>query len=97
MPEYPQVTYRVKTYDVNEIMQYPQPDVNIQNIINSLENQTVFCQFVSHPLKHGDVFSLFGEEAILARNQIRQDPETTFVELYYGPVLTDADLINNTI
>lgn len=88
MPDYPQVTYEVKTYDINKLLQYPQPDGNIENIVNSLKNQTVYCPFVSQPLKHGDVFSLFGKEAILARNQINQTLSSTFSELYYGPPTT---------
>ena len=66
---FPQVTFRVNTIRIHDILSWPQPDGNIQNIINNLKSQTIWVPNVPYPLKHGDVFSLYGKKALIAYNE----------------------------
>ena len=92
---FPQVTFRVNTIRIHDILSWPQPDGNIQNIINNLKSQTIWVPNVPYPLKHGDVFSLYGKKALIAYNEYQQINATSNLSitldlLYFGPPIPEA-------
>lgn len=64
----PEITFQVDTIDFVEIFNTLLPDENINNIINNLKNETVYIEKVPYPLKHGDVFTLYGKDAVYVYN-----------------------------
>jgi len=64
----PQMTFIVDTVDFVEIFNSLPPDENINNIIHNLENETVYIEKVPYPLKHGDIFTLYGQDAVYVYN-----------------------------
>lgn len=60
----PVYTFEVNNIDWQEILSYPQPDGNLENIILQLKNAEVRIPFVKRPLKYGDRFTLNGSKAI---------------------------------
>jgi hypothetical protein len=83
---YPEVIFRVKTYDPLQFVGQNFPDSNVNNIIRNLENQTVWIENWPYELKHGDEFTLYGEQALQTLNAYSQiNPGGTQLEmLYYG-------------
>jgi hypothetical protein len=63
--QYPMPIYRfrVNVIDWTQILPNVQPN-DLDNIIRSLEQTTVFIPYVDRPLKHGDEFTLYGSRAI---------------------------------
>ena len=64
----PEVIFQVDTIDFVEIFSNLLPDENINNIINSLKNETIWIEKVPYALKHGDTFTLYGKEAVYVYN-----------------------------
>jgi hypothetical protein len=83
---YPEVIFRVKTYDPLQFVGQNFPDSNINNILLNLQNQTVFIENWPYPLKHGDEFTLYGEQALQTLNAYNQinSGGTQLETLYYG-------------
>lgn len=83
---YPEVIFRVKTFDPLQFVGQNFPDSNTNNILLNLQNQTVWIENWPYPLKHGDEFTLYGEKALQVLNAYNQiNPTGTQVELvYYG-------------
>lgn len=83
---YPEVVFRVKTYDPLQFVGQNFPDSNINNILLNLQNQTVWIENWPYALKHGDIFTLYGEQALQTLNAYSQiNPTNTELEvLYYG-------------
>lgn len=82
---YPQITFRVKTYDPIELSGQLLPDSR-ENIISQLESATVWILNWPYPLKHGDTFTLYGREAIeTQKNYSQLGTENAYLEtVYYG-------------
>lgn len=102
---YPEVVFRVKNYDIFQILSQNLPDVDRNNIINQLNNQTVWIPNWPYALKHGDVFTLYGQEALQvlkAYNQINSPNSTVLEVLYnglqggYPPVVSGSLHFNNS-
>lgn len=87
-PLSPRLSVRVKTYDPLKLQTQALPDVNRENIVNQLKNQTVYLPNWPYPLKDGDQITIYGQKAIQLYNDIRflNNGEFNVVEvLYYGP------------
>jgi len=83
---YPEVRFRVKNYDIFQILSQNLPDVDRNNIIYQLNNQTVWIPNWPYALKHGDEFTLYGQEAlqvVKAYSQINT-PNSTVLEVLYN-------------
>lgn len=83
---YPEVRFRVKNYDMFQILSQNLPDVDRNNIIYQLENQTVWVLNWPYALKHGDEFTLYGKDAlqvVKAYSQINT-PNSTVLEVLYN-------------
>jgi hypothetical protein len=77
------ITFIVNCIDMEHIMSTPQPDSNLENILMQLKSRTVSIQFVPRLLKHGDVFTLYGQEALkVYANYIGKKPK--ILEVYDG-------------
>jgi len=61
---FPQIVFRVKTYDDLEFLSRNLPDSDRQVVINQRQEQAVWIQYIPYPLKNGDLITLYGEEAI---------------------------------
>jgi hypothetical protein len=83
---YPEVVFRVKTYDPLQFVGQNFPDSNINNILLNLQNQTVWIENWPYPLKNGDEFTLYGEQALQTLNAYNQinSGGTQLETLYYG-------------
>ena len=83
---YPEVIFKVKTYDPLQFVGQNFPDSNINNILLNLQNQTVFIENWPYPLKNGDEFTLYGEQALQTLNAYNQinSTGTQLETLYYG-------------
>lgn len=83
---YPEVIFRVKTFDPLQFVGQNYPDSNVNNILLNLLNQTVWIEGWPYALKHGDEFTLYGEQARRVLNAYGQiNPSGTQLEvLYYG-------------
>jgi len=81
---YPQITFKVGTIDMHSIVSNPQPDSNLENIINNLKNQTIWVPFVDKPLKHGDEFTLYGKEAMHVFNIFKKNLCPHGEIIYFG-------------
>lgn len=64
----PQITFQVDTINFAEVFNTLLPDENINNIINNLKNKTVWIEKVPYALKHGDTFTLYGQDAVYVYN-----------------------------
>lgn len=64
----PQITFQVDTINFAEVFNTLLPDENLNNIIYNLLNRTVYIEKVAYPLKHGDVFTLYGKDAVYVYN-----------------------------
>lgn len=64
----PEITFQVDTIDFVEVFNTLLPDENINNIINNLKNKTVWIEKVPYALKHGDTFTLYGQDAVYVYN-----------------------------
>lgn len=60
--------FQVKSYDLQDVLSYCQPDDNLDNILFQLNNRTVWI--VDRPLKHGDVFEV--TDPVLIRDFMRE-------------------------
>jgi len=70
----PTITFRVNMINYEEIFSYLQPG-SLETIIYQLRNAVVWIEFVGRPLKHGDEFTLCGEQALKVKNNyIGQTP-----------------------
>jgi len=83
---YPQITFQVKTYDENTVLSNLPPVVDPDNIINQLENQTVWVLNWPYALKHNDTFTLYGKKAIETKTAYEQITQYGFEleQTYYG-------------
>lgn len=83
---YPEVIFRVKTFDPLQFVGQNFPDSNINNILLNLQNQTVWIENWPYELKHGDEFTLYGEQALQTLNAYSQINQggTQLEMLYYG-------------
>ena len=83
---YPEVVFKVKNYDMFQILSQNLPDVDRNNIINQLNNQTVWIPNWPYALKHGDIFTLYGQEALQVLNAYSQinSPNSTVLEVLYN-------------
>jgi len=70
----PQITFKVKTVNYEELFKTIVPDENFNNILNNLKNQTVWIEGVDYPLKDGDEFTLYGKEAVKVYNLYINNP-----------------------
>ena len=68
----PSITFRVKTYDPVKLSSTLIPDQNRDNIIRQLENQTVWAPYWPYGLKHGDEFTLYGDQALRLKRELDQ-------------------------
>lgn len=59
---YPTYTFEVIAYDLSEILAEPLPD-SLENIVLGLENRTVWIKTIDTAMKHGDQFTVSGEQA----------------------------------
>ena len=64
MSLYPRIDFVVKTVNYAGLYQNSLPDSNIENIINNLENLTVWIANVDYALKNNDAFTLYGKQAL---------------------------------
>lgn len=81
---YPEVIFRVKTYDPLQFVGQNFPDSNINNILLNLQNQTVWIENWPYPLKNGDEFTLYGEQALeVLRAYSQINPGGTQLETLY--------------
>jgi hypothetical protein len=64
MSLYPRIDFIVKTVNYAGLYQNSLPDSNIENIINNLENLTVWIANVDYALKNNDAFTLYGKQAL---------------------------------
>lgn len=83
---YPEIRFRVKTYDPIEVASRMLPDENRENVIRQLQNQTVWILNWPYPLKNGDEFTLYGKEAIKTYKDYQQlnKGNSVLETLYYG-------------
>lgn len=58
----PSYTFEVVAYTENDLIDNPTPDTR-ENLIQALNNRTVWIKTVQLPLKHGDQFTRQGQEA----------------------------------
>jgi len=65
------------------------PDQDRQNVIDQLASATVWVQYWPWPLKNGDIFSLYGSEAIqVYQTRDQLNSVATLETIYYGnPIL----------
>ena len=68
----PAITFRVKTYDPIKLSSMLIPDQDRNNIIRQMENQTVWAPYWPYSLKHGDEFTLYGEQALRLSRELDQ-------------------------
>jgi len=61
-PTHPIYTFEVVAYNASEIFATPLPDSR-DNILFGLENRTTWFNTISEPLKHGDQFTVSGQQA----------------------------------
>ncbi len=81
---YPQITFRVKTVDYVELASRMLPDQDRQNVIDQLASATVWVQYWPWPLKNGDIFSLYGSEAIqVYQTRDQLNSVATLETIYY--------------
>jgi len=59
---YPTYTFEVIAYDLTTILAEPLPD-SLENILLGLENRTIWIKTIDLPKKHGDQFTVSGEQA----------------------------------
>ena len=64
----PEMTFVVDTINFVELFNTLPPDENINNIIYNLLNKTIYIEKVPYPLKHGDTFTLYGQDAVYVYN-----------------------------
>jgi len=62
MTPLPIYTFLVNSIDYQTIYSQPLPD-KIDNIVGSLNKQSVYIPYVNRPLKNGDIFTLYGKRA----------------------------------
>ena len=86
---YPQITFKVTTVDYVQLNSRMLPDQDRQNVIDQLASATVWVEFWPFPLKNGDIFTLYGSEAVRVYNTLSQlNTIATFEAIYYGnPIL----------
>ena len=82
----PKLMYQVKTYDPVQLVSTLPPDGNIENIIKALKEKTVWLPYIDYAVKHGDIITLYGKQAIDFRNKLSQiNAGGTIVEAYTEP------------
>lgn len=83
---YPEIRFKVKTFDPVEVASRMLPDDNRDNVIRQLQNQTVWVLNWPYPLKNGDEFTLYGKEAIKTYKDYQQinTGNSVLEVLYYG-------------
>ncbi len=83
---YPQITFQVKTYDLNTVLSNLPPDVDVDNIVEQLQNQTVWVLNWPYALKHDDTFTLYGQKAMETKKAYEQITASGFSleQTYYG-------------
>jgi len=81
-------SFIVNTVDYSIINSAPQPDSNLNNIIYQIQNAAVSIERVPGLLKHGDVFTLSGEDAYYVYNlYIGRSPQV--LEVFVLPDIED--------
>lgn len=61
---HPSYTFQVNLTNPQIVTPYPLPDVDSDNIYNQLEEAVVWIDGVPQALKHGDTFTVYGENAL---------------------------------
>lgn len=92
---YPKLKVTVKTYDPANLVSSLPPDSNLENIIGQLESAVVWIPTWPYPLKHGDSFTVYGQQAIYLHNLIPQlnENNNTLIKVdYYGDVIEAMSL-----
>jgi alpha-tubulin suppressor-like RCC1 family protein/translation initiation factor IF-1 len=79
---FPQITFRVKTYNESELFACPQPVSDRNEQLRLLQEQTVWVEFWPYPLKNGDLITLYGEKAIHVYENIYRWSQLEIA--YYG-------------
>ena len=88
---YPAYRFKVNMSSYAALPSYPQPDNNLSNIIEQLENSTVWIDGVDKPLKHGDIFTLSGNIATKVKAQY-YDGTPRILDLYNVPDVLNLEL-----
>lgn len=71
----PTITFRVNLIDYSDIYSSGMVD-DLENVINQLEQATVWIEGVPYALKHGDTFTLYGQAASRVQSiYIGQSPQ----------------------
>ena len=86
--EFPQIVFQVRTIDDEQLSSQYFPDKK-ENILKTLRDRTVYVDYVPYALKHGDIFTLYGYEALTVLNQYRKinNYGWTIDVIYYGVVI----------
>lgn len=79
---FPQITFRVKTYNYLELHMGAEPGISRDAAFNQILQQTVWVEFWPYPLKNGDTFTLYGEEALTVHKNISNWSQLEIA--YYG-------------
>lgn len=80
VPIYPQITFQAESYDPVEFASRSFPGISRDEAIRQLNSQTIWVEGWPYPLKHGDLFTLYGSAAIAAQNSNKYH----VVSVYYG-------------
>lgn len=71
MSLFPKITFRVKIYELNEVLAST-PDQDLEQRLAQLNSVTIAAPGVARPMKHGETFSLRGQQALYLKNNIQQ-------------------------
>jgi len=86
--DFPQIVFQVRTIDDEQLSSQYFPDKK-ENILKTLRDRTVYVDYVPYALKHGDKFTLYGQEALTILNQYRKinNYGWTLDVIYYGTII----------
>ena len=79
---FPQITFRVRTYDPVDLALNAAPGVDKDAQLKQILEQTVWVEFWPYPLKNGDTFTLYGKEALTVYHALEEWKQLEVI--YYG-------------
>jgi alpha-tubulin suppressor-like RCC1 family protein len=100
--DYPQITFRVKPVFTN-LYNYPLPGDNRERTWYQIEYGAIWIDYVPYKLKHGDIFNLYGAQAldVYTRYILETPPNDRILEFnYYGKVIDNSSnliILNNVL